>query len=56
MEKIEQVDGGCHLWIEDCFWPESESEELGGDVDINGLSTGVVIDTDGVDSIWVEDG
>lgn len=56
MEKVEQVDGGYSLWIEDCCWPESESEELGGDVDIDGLSAGAVINIDRVDSICVEDG
>ena len=56
MEKVEQVDGCCGLWIKDCCRPESESEELGGDVDIDGLSAGAVIDVDGVDSICVEDG
>lgn len=54
MEKVEQVDGGCGLWIEDCCRPESESEELGG-IDIDGLYAGAVIDVDGVDSICVED-
>lgn len=56
MEKVEQVDGCCGLWIKDCCWPESESEEVGGDVDIDGLSASAVINVDGVDSVCVEDG
>lgn len=56
MEKVKQVDGGCCLLIEDCCGVESESEELGGDIDIDGLSAGAVIDIDRVDSICTEDG
>ena len=56
MEKVKQVDGCCSLWIEDCCWPESKCEELGGDIDIDGLSAGAVINIDGADSICVEDG
>lgn len=55
MEKVKQVDGCCSLWIKDSCWPESESEEVGGDVDVDGLSASIVINVDGVDSVCVED-
>ncbi len=56
MEKVEQVDGGCCLWIKDCCRPESESKKPQGDIDIDGLSAGAVIELDRVDSICVENG
>ena len=46
----------AHLWIKDYCGPESKSEELGGDIDIDSLSAGAVINIDGADSICVEDG
>ncbi len=53
MMEVEELDGGCGLWIFDCCWPKSEPKELSCDANVVTLMTSTVINVDGMDAVCV---